>query len=172
MKHLNTVEIPALSGKKLIKDSKLFSYIDPDFINYGASEVSKATKEIKVDVLELTEDSTFRQMFTNPEKMALTQEQILWFIENHKDKLNEDWYNFFLLKSKSNFFVACVYVDGDGSLNANVCRFGDAGVWDAEYRHRFFVPQLADTLTLEPSDTFIPDEIKKLKRFCELLTKD
>lgn len=42
----------------------------------------------------------------------------------------------------SYIFVANVNVNSDGSLNVNVNRFSNDNVWNAEYHHRFAVPQL------------------------------
>lgn len=150
MNHIITIKIPALKGNKLVKDSKLFNWIDSDFVNYKASEKGKKTKAQNLDVLELTGDGTFKDIFTDPDKMVLTQEQILYFVENHKDKLRQYGYiTFFLFKSYNNFFVARVYVRSRGRLDVHVSRFGFSGVWDAGYRSRVVVPQLAEPLKSE-----------------------
>lgn len=141
MKKLFEVEIPKLSGEKLIKDSGLFSWIDDDFVNYGAIEKGIRTEKQKLEVMELTENMDFASMFDK--KQALTQEQILYFVENHKDKLTYDGYaTFFLLKSGENFFVARVYLLSDGRLDVDVYKFGYAYVWRAGRRDRVVVPQL------------------------------
>ncbi len=155
MKHITTITIPALSGKKQIKDSKLFKYIDSDFDNWNITNLTKSTSEIKVDVLKLDKDVTFKEMFVNPDKMCLTQEQILYFIKNNKKLLNSNW-TFFLLKSNNDFFVAHVSV-ASGGLEVYVYRFGSSCVWDAESRHHLVATKLAETLTpkslsLEPFD--------------------
>ena len=167
MKKLHTITIPPLSGKKLIKDSKLFSWIDPDFVNYGASEAGSETEAGNFDVLELTKDMTFKEMFQ--ENQAMTQEQILYFVENHKEKLKQDNYAiFFLFKSEGNFFVAYVNVNPDG-LNVNVNRFENSFVWDAGGGPRFVVPQLADTLSLNPLD--LDQRVKQLESDMEKIKK-
>ena len=149
------IQIPKTTGKETIINSKLFYYIDSDFKNYGADELGEKQPATELAVCELTEDMMFQQMFTKPDEMALTQSQILEFIENNKDKLRQDGYaTFFLFKSKGNFFVARVRVGSDG-LYVLVGRFEGGHVWDAEYRHRLVVPQLtlkylSDTETLEP----------------------
>lgn len=147
MNHITTIKIPALKGDKLIKDSKLFAWIDPDFVNYRASEKGDKTKVQNLDVLEMTKNGTFKDIFIDPDKMVLTQEQILYFVENHKDKLRQDGYTtFFLFKSYNNFFVAFVYVYSDGKLPVYVRRFEDSRVWCARNLRRVVVPQLAETL--------------------------
>ena len=162
MKKLFTVTIPSLSGKGLITDSKLFSYIDKDFIDWGANEQKGKTKKQKVDVLEMIKDATFKQMFDKSQ--VLTQEQILYFVKNHKDKLRTEGYaTFFLFESKGNFFVAFVGFRFGGRLRVSVYRFGRSGVWYAEYRHRVVVPQLADTL--ECSDDSILGRLDSLEKF-------
>jgi hypothetical protein len=148
LKKLTTIQCPALNGKKLIKDSDLFSWIDSDFENYGTSEQGEKTKAMKLSVLEMTEDASFKQMFT--EQMALTQEQIIWFIREHRDKLRDNGYStFFLFKSGSEFFVAYVDFSSDGALRVYVYRLELGNVWRAGYRRRLVAPQLA----LENSET-------------------
>jgi len=158
------IQIPKTTGKETIANSKLFYYIDSDFKNYGADELGEKQPATDLAVCELTEDMTFKQMFTKPDEMALTQSQILEFIEDNKDKLRQDGYStFFLFKSKGNFFVAGVGVRSVG-LSVRVYRFENDGVWGAAGRHRMVVPQLtlkylSDTETLEPLvPTAITDE--------------
>lgn len=158
MKPLKTITIPKTSGKMLIKDSKLFSYIDSNFVEYGASEKGEPTEEMNVGVFELTKDGKFSDFLSKDNLM--TQEQILYFIENHKELLS-DCYTSFPFKSDDEVFVAFVRVFSSGSLNAGVYRFSHDDVWGAEYRYRFVVPQLKpselsdlsprnfDSLTLE-----------------------
>lgn len=148
MKKLFDVKIPALKGTKTIADSKLFNFIDSNFKNWGIDTLGKHIKKIgtfeqNLEVLEMDEEATFKDIFTNPEKMVLTQEQILWFVENHKDKLRKNWYgNFFLFKVNGECFVAVVDVFGDGQLRVAVVRFSGDGVWSSEVRLRVVVPQL------------------------------
>lgn len=129
--------------ESLIKDAKdLFSWIDSDFENYGASEPQKITKKTELEVYELTENGTFKDIFKNPEQQCLTQGQILDFVKNHKDKLRTDGYaTFFLFKSNNNFFVAFLRF-GAGGLDARVHRFEGGHVWDAERRHRVVMPTM------------------------------
>jgi hypothetical protein len=149
MKHLYTVEVPALSGKKSIAKSKIFSWIDKDFVNWGADKIGVKSKKQKLDVLEIEKDRTFRDFFS--EEQVLTQEQILYFIENCKDKLRDDGYTtFFLFKSGKDFFVARVHVYS-GGLDVYVFRFEDSRVWFADDRRRVVVPQL-DTKSLKSTD--------------------
>lgn len=138
MKHPTTIKIPALKGKKVIVDSKLFTYIDSDFKSYGANKPGKATKAMKLDVFEMDKDATFAQMMS-PDNL-LTQEQILYFVKNHKDLLRKDGYaTFFPFKSGEEVFVAFVrvLVYNGGSLGVSMHRFSDGYAWRAEYRHRF-----------------------------------
>lgn len=154
MKYLFTVSIPSLNGKKLIKDSKLFKWIDSDFVSYGADEPGYKTEKGQLDVLELDKNGTFKDIFTEPDKMCLSQEQILWFVKNHRDKLRTDGsFTFFLFKSKDNFFVAYVSFRSAASLYVDVYRFERSSVWSAGRRLRVVVPQLDDSLFLK---TFAP----------------
>lgn len=164
MKYITTIEIPALKGKRVIADSKLFYYIDSDFRNYRADKPGIATKKMKLDVFELDKDATFAQMMAADN--LLTQEQILYFIERHKELLRQDGYaTFFPFKSGEEVFVAGVYVDDGGCLGVVVRRFSDDGAWNAGYRPRFVLPQLILTNSEpSPSDTLTLDSaIKKVK---------
>jgi hypothetical protein len=157
MKLLHKIILPKV-GKQLISKSKLFSYIDGDFKNWKLDDTTIAQKQ-ELGVYELTEDMTFVQIFPNPEKMCLTQGQILKFIEEHKDKLRNNWYTFFLFKSKGKFFVADVRIYDDGALNVNVRRLEDDVLWGADRRLRLVLPLTGyDSLSLKPSDT-LPTEL-------------
>lgn len=148
------IKIPALKGKATIVRSDLFSYIDSDFKNYGTDVIGEKTKSIKLAVCEMDKDSTFAQIFINPEKMCLSQEQILYFVKNEKDKLRTDGYaTFFLFKVGSEFFVAHVLVFS-GGLRVLVYRFSHDYVWRADLRLRVVVPQLAlENSELSTSET-------------------
>lgn len=164
MKHITTIEIPALKGEGVIADSKLFYYIDSDFRNYGADKPGIATKKMKLDVFEMDKDATFAQMMSADN--LLTQEQILYFIKNHKDLLRQNGYaTFFPFKSGEEVFVAYVCVDGDGGLSVGVRRFSHDDVWSAEDRLRFVVPKLTPrTSESSPSDTLtLNSAIKMIK---------
>ncbi len=167
MKHtkLSTVQLPALKGTKTIAQATdvFKSYIDPDFKNWNLDKKGEKTEAITLDVMQMREDATFKQLFTNPEKMCLSQEQIIEFCANHKDTLSS-WYTFFLFKVDSDFFVAGVDVRPDG-LDVYVHEFSHDYVWNAENGYRFVLPQLtlessdSDSLTLGHSD---PSELQKV----------
>lgn len=142
LKLLSTVKLKATDGKGLIsKSSKVFkSYIDSDFTNWSLNEKQKPTKIINLNVFELTKDSTFKEIFTRPDKMIMTQSQIIEFCKNHKERLS-DYYTFFLIKVNDEYFVVRVRVNSDG-LSVRVHRFEDDYVWHAEYRRRLVAPQL------------------------------
>lgn len=152
---ITTVVIPKTSGKKTIADSKgVFYWIDPDFKSWQANEPGTSQKETTVEVREMTKSTTFKEMVSTD--ALLTQDQILWFVENHKDLLCKDWYTYFPFKSGNKVFVADVRFDGLGRLEVRVDRFSEVSVWLAVYRPRLVVPQLktSDTLTAtdRPSD--------------------
>lgn len=171
MKTLHNITIPKLSGKKTIAQARIFSYLDSDFKNYGTDKPGKKTEETKFAVCEMTEDATFKQLFTKPEEMAMTQEQILYFLENHRDLLNQDWYNFFLFKIEDEFFVAYVYVH-DRGLRVLAYRLSHDDVWDAEPQRRFVVPAtcVSDTqdLASRPSESLTPS----LEKAIEIVKKE
>jgi hypothetical protein len=139
--------IEALDGKEFIYGNKnvFRSGIDDDFKNYGLNKAGVATPETALQVRKLVEDATFAKMFTSLtndlDKLCLTQEQIIRFCVKYPGQLSRSGATFFLLKLNGEYFVASVDVHGDG-LYACVNRLENDGVWRAEYRRRFVVPQL------------------------------
>lgn len=149
--------IPALKGKETIAraDDVFTGWIDSDFENWGTDKKGVKTGETKFVVQEMTENSKFNQLFTKPDEMVMSQEQIIWYCTNHKDLLHE-WYTFFLFKIGETFFVARVRVRDSGELDVRVDRFDDGSVWSAGGRHRVVLPKLAleslDSYPLKLSD--------------------
>lgn len=147
-----TLTIDACDGTKILADAKdTFAYIDSDLKNWGADEKGLATDEAPVEVYEMANDGMFSQLFgslsSDVQKLCLTQNQIIGFVKKHHDWLRTDGYGtFFLFKSNNHFFVAHVRVPSVGRLFVHVSRFERDDVWYAESRHRFVVPQLAETL--------------------------
>lgn len=143
------IKIKKTAGTKLIKDAKyVFYWIDSDFANYGLTTEEIETVPTNVEIFEMDKDATFRELFTDPEHQWMTQEQVITFVTNEKDKLQQDGYaTFFLLKKDNQFFVAEVLVVSVG-LGVGVFRFGHDDVWRAVDRHRVVVPRL-DTQTLK-----------------------
>jgi len=148
MKQITTLTIPKTKGKELIRKSKLFDYTDSDFANWNLNDIGKPKPKTELSVLELTETMTFKQMFTHPEKMTLTQEQILEFVKNYKF---DDKTYFFLFKNRDKFFVARVLLLLDGELKVVVNRFERDHIWIAGSRFRVVVPQTTETLLLTPT---------------------
>ncbi len=154
MKKIKTIKIPSLKGEKLISESKLFDWIDNDFVNWRANEKGNETKATSFDILEITESGTFKDFFT--EQMCLTQEQILYFIENYKEDLN-DFYTFFLFKSEGKYFVADVSFRSGDRLLVGVYRLEDSREWSAGGPRRVVTPQL-ETLSAD----FVPLNLRLL----------
>ena len=146
---MKTITIPALKGERIIAEARdIFTgYIDSDFKDWDADEKGIESKEIKLDVFEPQKDFIFSDFFS--EDNVMTQEQIIYFVENNKDLLS-NFYTFFPFKSKGRFFVAGVYVFSADGLGVSVSRFSDDYVWVAGRRLRVVVPQL-ETKSLEPS---------------------
>ena len=157
-----TITLPALTGRKTIAQaSDVFVYINSGFKDLNLDFQDKPTKETNLEICELTKNKTFAQIFTEPEEMCISQEQIIEFCRNHNDKLSKNGYTLFLFKVGKKFFVAFVDLDHYVQLFALVDPFSDAYVWSADGRHQFVLPQLTpknpksspldtnDTLTLE-----------------------
>ncbi len=144
--------VPATTGKRTIaKSEQLFTgYLDSDFKRWGLDSKSSPTPEMPVEVHEMVKNGTFAQIYggmnVDLNKLVLTQDQIVSFVETHRKWLRADGYGtFFLFKEKvedeEQFFVADVHVNGRG-LDVYVDRFSYGHVWHAGYRLRFVIPQL------------------------------
>ncbi|MCX6763789.1 MAG: hypothetical protein NTZ97_03620 [Candidatus Moranbacteria bacterium] len=150
-----TIIIDECDGTETLADAKdVFAYIDSDFKNWGLDKKASATGKTPVQVFEMSEDATFRQMFnsfsTERKKLCLKQSQIKKFVKKHSKWLRTDGYaTFFLFKkdetkdADDNFFVAYVHFYSGDKLEVNVNRFENDIVWSAEVRRRLVVPQLA-----------------------------
>lgn len=158
MKNLKLIKkdliIPATGKNYISKAKDVFTgWIDSDFKNWGLDIPSEPKPETKVAVLELTQNTTFKQMFSdfrNLDDACLTQERIITFCQNHREHLSQDGDStFFLFKVDNEFFVARVDFNDDGQLLVCVVRFSPGRVWRAADRHRVVVPQLS----LSPPDT-------------------
>lgn len=104
------------------------------------------TQILRSDLAKILYDRSkkFGSLSSDLDVLCLTQSQILNFVAKHKSWLRTDGYaTFFLFKANNQFFVASGSFDGDGSLGVRVYRFEDDDVWDADYRRRVVVPQLA-----------------------------
>ena len=156
---------------KLIKnETKLFSWTDPDFINWNIDEGVKVKKQ-KLATKIPDKDFTFKDVFT--ENDVISQSEIIDYVKKHKEEIKK-YSHFFLLKNSSNqFFVAVVRVNSDGSY-VNVDRLEYAYVWDAKYARRVVVPQLnlkplesspSETLTLENRVEELEKVVEKLRKF-------
>lgn len=154
MKHLKTINLLTTKGTKTIAQaSDVFtSYIDSDFKKWNLDVQDKPTKAVNLDVFEMDKNGTFKDIFTNPDKQVMTQEQIIYFCKNHKEELHKDWYTFFLFKRVGVLFVACVSLDDLGRLGVRVDPFSYDRTWLAECPRRFVAPQLVSK-TLENPDS-------------------
>lgn len=170
MKHLQTItSVSAEKPRYIAEASDIFYYIDSDFKNWGTDKDDNTPWHTTVEVKEITKDGTFAQIFTDPEKMCLSQGQILEFCRNHKKELRQDGYaTFFLFKALDEYFVAYVYVYS-GGLGVYVRRFSyDPVFWRAQCRRRIVIPQLKsiplETVALSSSDSLT---LEKAIRICK-----
>ncbi len=122
--------------------------IDSDFVSWGLNTPSRSSLATTVTVHEQVEDGTFAEIYGSVgdlNRLWLTQSHVVAFCKQHRNKLRTEGYaTFFLLlkKEPEEFFVAYVYVRGGGRLSVGVSGFSFDGVWGAECRGRFVVPQL------------------------------
>ena len=145
-----TIVLDAVDGKEVLANAKdIFAYIDSNFNNWGAEKPGQPTGKTPVKIYEMAKDANFSQMFgslsADARKLCLTQAQIKGFVKKYRNWLRADGYaTFFLFESNGQFFVADVDVCSVG-LYVLVHEFEDGHVWNADYRHRVVVPQLALT---------------------------
>lgn len=166
------IELGLDDGTKMLANAKdIFKAgTDSDFVNWGLSKKRFSKGKIKVRVCEMIKDATYGQLFgsligVSPDefqsfdefvekyrenlcKLCVGQAQVEEFVIKHRDKLRKNGGTFFLLENEDTgeFFVASVDVRSVGRLLVLVYRFVYDSVWSAGSRHRFVVPQLAETL--------------------------
>jgi hypothetical protein len=146
------VVIDATKGTETLASANdVFSYISPDFKNWGCDKAEQATPEVAVLVYEQIEDAVYPKIFgsfdQNFDRLVLTTPQIKNFIVNHARNYlleGEEWTCFrFLFKVGNEFFIADVRVLSGGGRDVRVTRFLDSSVRHAQYHHRIVVPQPA-----------------------------
>ena len=146
--------IPATDGQRFLSEAKktFLGWIDPDLTKYGCNVRGEARPETPVDVHELIENATFQRIFAGQavdlDQLCLTQDQIEKFVLTYREHLHPQGYaTFFLFEVEGKFFVAHVYWYVARKLMLGVDHFSYDRVWDADYRYRVVLPQLA----LKPS---------------------
>lgn len=138
------IVIVPTNGKRTIAGARnvFVGLIDPDFVNYGLNVLSESTKKSQVQVFDLIVNGTFSQIFDgfgeNIDRLCLTQDQIISFVENHSKWLCSDG-TFFLLKGNNKFFVVDVRIYTSG-YEVHVNFLSNASIWG--HKRRIVVPKL------------------------------
>lgn len=148
--------LPARSGKRTIAKAKrmfLPGYIHSDFVDYGLDVRGVATPETDVQVYELVRDGEFTDIYNGVgvdlDKLVLTQDQILTFVE-----ICHDWLRtygpetFFIMKNGKMFFVVGVVEDAPGR-SIYPANLSYRGIWHRSHFHRFVLPQLTPASVAE-----------------------
>lgn len=145
----HSLTISACSGKRTIAKAKtLFrGYIDPDFVGYGLDVEGDATRDTDVEVYELIRDGNFENIYNSVgkelDKLVLTQDQAISFVENFREGLLTDGSRtFFLLKKGNKFFVAGVSFYSNGDILVLAYWLSSGFIWDSDDRLHFVFPQL------------------------------
>lgn len=151
----HSLTIKACSGKRTIAKAKMVfrGHIDPDFVGYGLDVEGVATPDMGVEVHELVSDGQFENIYNNVErdleKLVLTQDQVISFVEDHLEGLRKDnSETFFLLKKGKDFFVARVS-SPDGELLVLTYWLKSTIVWDSDDKLHFVFPQLTPASVVE-----------------------
>ncbi len=151
---LFSFRLGAVKGGSYEAAKEIFNgYFDPDFEKWGII-FNGVAPEADVFVEELIKKGQFSDFLgsaaTELEKRRICGSQLLAICENHLDKLRGEGYaNFFVLtkgdepvaENLSNAFVAGVYVDDDGELDAHLSQFSYGLVWRGDYGPRAFFRQ-------------------------------
>lgn len=148
--------LPARSGKRTIAKAKrmfLPGHIHSDFVDYGLDVRGVATLETDVQVYELVRDGEFTDICNGVgvdlDKLVLTQDQILTFLETCHDWLRTYGpETFFITKNGKMFFVVGVVDDVPGISIYPVNLFY-RGIWHGSRSHRFVFPQLSPNSVAE-----------------------
>ena len=145
---MKTIKIPKTTGKKLIYNSKTFGWIDSDFKNEGLDKAETSRPEQQIRTFKTTDAQTLAQIFTDPEKMYVTQEQISYCVE--KGLLDKKEYNLFLIKKSDGTFwaVYCHWLSGYGYWRVGANSLTDPYPWSTA--PQVFVRD--DSLNLEPEE--------------------
>lgn len=140
--------LDACDGKRtIVRASDIFVHIGSHFKNWYMDIAGKATPKTSMAVYEIIEDVNFVRMFTSlsgdVNRLVLTQDQILNFIEKYRNWLRQDdWATFFFFSVGDELFVALTRIFFDGKVRVSVRRFGYGGIWLAFGRQRLVIPQL------------------------------
>ncbi|MEK7140432.1 MAG: hypothetical protein AAB815_01455 [Patescibacteria group bacterium] len=134
-----TLPVPATNGTRIFANSGfVIGYIDP-----GYKPQSGATPPTEAAVYEMTEESTYAQIFGRVGKDRQrwqNEDQVVAFCSDHRDKLRAGGYGTFF--ELGGGFVADVHVFDDGRLYVYVYRLSYDIVWHAEDRPRVVLPQV------------------------------
>ncbi|MDP3996840.1 MAG: hypothetical protein Q8P86_04075 [bacterium] len=161
LRHISTgksvvIVIGATNGTEtLVTADDVFSWIGPDFKNFGCDKVEQPTPDTSVEVYEQVENADYRKIFSsfgqNLDRLCLTTPQIKTFVRDHADNYlrEEGWAVFlFLFKvrnvetGKDEFFVAHVIRREVGDSKVTLSPLSYNNVWSAKRRHRVVVPKL------------------------------
>ena len=155
LRHLLSLTLAPTKGSVTIAEATdvFTGYLNPDFENWGTNQAGADTEATKVDVLEMTKNGSYSQLFGSLGRdllsLCLTQPQIVEFHRTHREHLRQEGYGTFFLfavkrenEEEYDLFVAFVYVSG-GRLKAFVSRFTNGHVWLADDRRRLVVKQQA-----------------------------
>jgi len=140
------VPLGATNGSRIIAEATdiFIGWIDPDFRNYRADESGATTKPALADVYEISRDGNLKYLLgflsSDSKSLALTQDQIIDFVEKNPEYLHpKGGGTFFLFESHKKLFVAFVLRGDSGKLKASVYHFANVNVCFAEHRPRLVV---------------------------------
>ena len=152
--------IPAIDGKRNFFMARQFfnGFLDEDFDRWGLNIASSPTPEMSVKMYNMVGHGSFEWIYGGAgrslDELALTQAQVVWFIENLPRGFYENGCTTFFLLFKEKvkdtmtneetiqFFVALVFAVSVNSFFTFILRFSSDFVWHARSRLRFVLPQL------------------------------
>jgi hypothetical protein len=139
--------IDAVDGSGTVIKSQLFSaYIMPSFANTHSDTASTPTPKTSVLGAQLMAHATFKEMFeplaNNLNDIALTEHQIVNFIQNNRDWMNEGDTTYFLFKYRGHICIAAVFpTSGKTSFGLDVYTLDNETKWNhPRFCNRIVVP--------------------------------
>lgn len=153
LKLVSTVVLSATDGKEmLVSASDVFDKIEVSGEQIWQFQVpAQSTGETRVTVHKMMRNGHFPKIFQDLGgndrdrlwQLCLTQSQIKAFCRDRSNWLCANGSgNFFLFRTISQLFVACVRKRASGKLDLEFHDFASAQIWEGDDHHRVVVPQL------------------------------
>ncbi|MEK7513193.1 MAG: hypothetical protein AAB601_03255 [Patescibacteria group bacterium] len=134
------LSIGSVDGKKTIAsvEHNIVWYVNEDFKESEINVPSRPTPRTPVNVFEIVASADFAKIFgalgRELHALALTQHQIVEFVQSHPSWLSEEkgYGTFFLFQVSDRFFVASVFYCSKRELGVLLQPFKKSDVWEVD----------------------------------------